>query len=328
MGSLAVIGGGSLGLLLAGRLAAAGRDATVVTRTAEQAAKLADEGITIEEAHGGGSVPATVKAPVRAASLDEASALDKDGIALLAVKQTALTEPFLARLAELVPAGGTVVPFQNGVGHLERLRAALPGRTLLPAVTTEGALREGPTTVRHTGRGDVRLGEWDFGPGGDGASDDGPSQDRLRADLEECERFLTEAGFSVILSNELGEAVLRKLLANAVINPLTAILRIRNGELPATPDRLRLMRDLFDETYGILGGEGLKDDREASWQAVLAICERTSRNESSMLQDVRAGRETEIDAINGEVCRMAARQGMRSPWNEAVAALVRATSNG
>lgn len=328
MGRLAIIGGGSLGLLLAGRLAAAGHDAAVVTRTAEQAAKLANEGITIEETREAGTVPRAAKANVRAVAMADAPALDAEALVLLAVKQTALTEPFLARLAALVPADGTVVPFQNGVGHLERLRAALPGRTLLPAVTTEGALRDGPTTVRHTGRGDVRLGEWDFGPGGDAATAGEASRDRRRKKLAECERLLTEAGFSVILSNELGEAVWRKLLVNAVINPLTAILRIRNGELPATPDRLRLMRDLYDETYGILSGAGLKDELESSWQAVLAVCERTSKNESSMLQDVRAGRETEIDAINGAVCRLAARQGLRSPWNEAVAALVRATSNG
>ena len=317
MDGVAVVGGGSLGLLLAGRLAAAGCGVTVVTRTAAQAAALEKAGVTIEDAALGAAAE-TVR--VRAAALAEARA--PIGLALLAVKQTALTEPFLRRLAELVPEGGAVVPFQNGIGHLERLGEALPGRLLLPAVTTEGALRAGPTTVRHTGRGEIRLGEWDFGPEYGNALANGKRRQASREALAACERILTEAGFSVILSNNLTEALWRKLLVNAIINPLTAILRIRNGELPATSERLRLMRGLFEETYGILREAGLTDDRESSWETVLAVCERTSLNESSMLQDVLAGRETEIDAINGAVCRLAARQGRPSPWNEAVAALV------
>ncbi|WP_027088335.1 ketopantoate reductase family protein [Cohnella panacarvi] len=300
MSAYCIVGGGSLGLLLAGKLAAAGSEVTVVTRSSEQARKLSEDGITIEDVATGAP---NVTAKVRAASWEGAPVAD--GLTILTVKQTALTPEFVVRLAAIVPSGGEVALFQNGIGHAEKLRAALPDRKIMLAVTTEGAKRDGPTTVRHTGRGDTRIGESGL-----------------------LERSLVQAGFSVILSNKLESDVMRKLLVNAVINPLTALLRIRNGQLPTSRERLELMRSLFDETFEIVQARGFAEERETMWQAVLAVCENTKHNESSMLQDVAAGRETEIEAINGSVCRLAAEQGRKVPWNEAVTALVKATYTG
>ncbi|MFD0672026.1 2-dehydropantoate 2-reductase [Cohnella sp. GCM10027633] len=322
MTAYTIIGGGSLGLLLAGRLAEAGYDVVVVTRTAEQAELLSINGVTIEEGTMEGQGALTV--PVRAVAMGDAAA-ETGGPVLLAVKQTALTDTFLADLASIIPIGGIAALFQNGVGHPERLAEALPGRMLLQAVTTEGALRVCPATVRHTGKGDIRIGEWglshDEASGLDGVN----SREDALTMRNLLIRSLKDAGFNAILSNKLEEAVWRKLLINAVINPLTALLRVRNGELTATQDRLALMRALFDETHEILRAQGLTEHSEAMWLAVLAVCDKTKGNESSMLQDVKAGRETEIDAINGAIGRMAAGQGRQAPWNESVAALVKAT---
>ncbi len=300
MSAYRIVGGGSLGLLLAGKLAAAGFEVTVVTRSAEQARKLSEAGITIEDVVTG--LP-SVTANVRAVSWEDAP--ETDVLTLLTVKQPALTPEFVGRLADIVPVGGEVVVFQNGIGHAERLRAALPGRMIMLAVTTEGARRVGPTTVRHTGRGDTRIGVSGL-----------------------LERSLEQAGFSVILSNKLESDIMRKLLINAVINPLTALLRVKNGQLPATRERLELMRSLFDETFDIVQACGFTEERATVWQSVLDVCENTKHNESSMLQDVAAGRETEIEAINGSVCRLGAELGRRTPWNETVTALVKATYTG
>jgi len=298
---VAVLGGGSLGLLLAGKLSGSGRECAVWTRTREQARKLNEEGLTVED----GAEPPK-RLTVSAIPWEDADPFV--GIVMLAVKQKALTGGFLKRLAEIVPEGGTVVPFQNGVGHVEALRGALPGRTLVVAVTTEGALRLNDTHVRRTGKGDIRLG------------DDGQTAfERLKA----VERVLSQAGFSVFLSNHLEEDMMRKLLVNAVINPLTAILRVPNGAIAGSPERLGLAHSLFRETYGVLGAYGLEDE-SGLWETVLRVCEATAVNRSSMLQDVDAGKETEIESINGMIVRMAAAKGMDAPWNRAMTAIVKA----
>ncbi|MFB9280010.1 ketopantoate reductase family protein [Cohnella cellulosilytica] len=298
----AVLGGGSLGLLLAGKLRAAGRDCVVWTRTREQADKLNEEDLLLTEAEGAPERRSTVSA----VAWDEAPPFS--GIVLLTVKQTALEERFLRRLAELVPPGGTVVPFQNGIGHVEALREALPGRDVVVALTTEGALRTGMNRVRHTGRGDIRLG------------DDGLARPER---LEAVERMLKQAGFSVFLSKMLDNDMKRKLLINAVINPITAILRIPNGAILESPERLALAESLFRETYGVLAAYGLEGEAEL-WDAIARVCEATAGNRSSMLQDIDAGRTTEIDSINGMIARMAAAKNLDAPWNRMATALVKA----
>ncbi|QTH46110.1 2-dehydropantoate 2-reductase [Cohnella sp. LGH] len=297
-----VLGGGSLGLLLAGKLYAAGRECVVWTRTREQAERLNAEGLALEETGGGERL-----LPAFACAWENAEPID--GIVLLAVKQTALAERFLARLFELVAPGGTVVAFQNGIGHIEALRDALPDREIVAAVTTEGALRVNGARVRHTGSGDIRLG------------DDGHTR---RERLQAVERMLTEGGFSVFLSKQLNNEMMRKLLINAVINPLTAILRIPNGEIANSPDRLELARALFRETHDVLGAYGLEGEAADLWNAILRVGEATAGNRSSMLQDVEAGRETEVEAINGMIVRMAIGKGLDAPWNRMATALVKA----
>ncbi|WP_239617382.1 ketopantoate reductase family protein [Cohnella mopanensis] len=303
MDKIAVLGGGSLGLLLAGKLNASGCNCAIWTRTRRQAALLNERGLTLEN-------PVDNLAnnfKVKATPMGEANLAD-NGVVLLAVKQTALTTEFLQELSASIPVGGAIVLFQNGVGHRELLKQALPGRELVTAITTEGALRLDETTVRHTGIGETRIGV----------------EEQLDATLLRfIELLLKQAGFSVFLSKQLGEAILRKLLVNAVINPLTAILRVRNGELIESAVRLDAMRSLFHETFDILSAYGLEDEH-GLWDHVLQVCEATRLNESSMLQDIGARRTTEIDSINGAVCRMAAEQGKDAPWNLAVTTLVKA----
>jgi 2-dehydropantoate 2-reductase len=318
MAKIAVLGGGSLGLLLAGKLTGSGSDTVLWTRTRGQASLLNRNGLKLEEISGEIAI-----IPVNAIALEDISS-NESRIVLLAVKQTALTPEFLKELAIAVPIGSTLVLYQNGIGHLELLQQALPGRTLIVAVTTEGALRVDATSVRHTGVGKTRIGDAHVEFEASKAERRESDSETFSEELMLTERLLKQAGFSVFLSKMLEDAILRKLLVNAVINPLTALLRIRNGELTETAPRMELMKLLFRETFEILSHFGLSGETEL-WDQVLHVCSATSRNKSSMLQDVSSRNETEIEFINGAICRMAIRQGREAPWNEAVTALVKAT---
>jgi 2-dehydropantoate 2-reductase len=319
MAKIAVLGGGSLGLLLAGRLTASGCECVLWTRSPEQAALLNAQGLTLEDQ----AEQTSIQVGIHAVPILDVKPF-KEGPVLIAVKQTALTSVFLKRLAVIIPDGSTLVLFQNGVGHVELARQALPGRHILTAVTTEGALRIDATTVRHTGRGDTRMGEWQLQEVTETKEHTLPANENAASKLLLVQRLLKQAGFSVLLSKQLRYEVLHKLLINAVINPLTALLRIRNGELTASNDRVRLMKALFDETFDILSIYGIREPTEL-WDKVLQVCAATKDNESSMLQDVTSHKETEIEFINGAICRMAEGQGRAAPWNEAITALVKAT---
>jgi len=313
----AVVGAGSLGLLLAAGLLRSGCDAEVWTRSEAQARLLSAEGIALGDAAGSAFVAA---GPVRATALAAVKpAMGSDTVALLTVKQTAIDDALLAALAAAVPPGGAVAAFCNGIGHFERLAGALPGRALIAAVTTEGALRTDSRTVLHTGSGHTFLGAaplFDRLPPRDAAPPDADC-------LEALKSRLVQAGFEVSLSNRMSERMLRKLLVNAVINPLTSLFRVRNGELASGSARIAIMQALFDETVGILRPYGLATE-EPLWEELLDVCRRTAMNQSSMLQDVLAGRKTEIEALNGAVCRLAERMDKQAPLNETIASLIRA----
>jgi 2-dehydropantoate 2-reductase len=310
MTEITVMGGGALGLLLAGKLAAAGQAVTLWTRTKEQAVRVGQQGITIDCF--GQDTPLVVQ--VNALPAEEVPS-GFAGNVLLTVKQTAITSSLLGFLTRTVSEHAAVTLFQNGIGHIESVAAALPGRQLLAAVTTEGALRTGMSSVRHTGKGETWIGQ----PLTSIGSPQSASHE------ETLVRVMKQAGFSVFVSNAIRERMLRKLLINAVINPLTALWRVPNGELPATPERRTVMETLFRETADVLWPHGLQGTEWSElWHNVLGVCTSTANNRSSMLQDVLAGRQTEINALNGAICRMAASEGKEAPWNTAVTALVKA----
>ncbi|MDG0812188.1 ketopantoate reductase family protein [Cohnella rhizosphaerae] len=159
--SVHIIGGGAIGLLLAGRLAASGNRVCVRTRTRAQADALAKNGVLLQSALG----DTEMRVGLEAAPLgDRSTAPPVCG--LLAVKQTALTPAFLDQLDAAVPPGASLTAFCNGIGHTDLLAARLPGRRIYAAVTTEASLRIDATTVRHTGRGDIRLGRAPLFEGG------------------------------------------------------------------------------------------------------------------------------------------------------------------
>ncbi|WP_231587001.1 ketopantoate reductase C-terminal domain-containing protein [Paenibacillus sp. E194] len=119
--------------------------------------------------------------------------------------------------------------------------------------------------------------------------------------------------------------VYQKLLANVIINPLTAVLRIKNGQLLLQEDRLSLMKELFGEAAAVYRAAHISIDEEKDWERVVQVCRMTSSNSSSMLQDVEAGRRTEIEAITGALIRMADRYEVAVPLHRMMYRLILAS---
>jgi len=117
------------------------------------------------------------------------------------------------------------------------------------------------------------------------------------------------------------------LLVNSVINPLTAVLGVPNGRLIESEHLLRLMRRLADEAVALARTVGVSV-RDDFWDQLTAVCRNTATNDSSMLQDVRQGRETEIEWINGAMLRIAGTCGVSMPTHRTVYDMVKALEQG
>ncbi|WP_127533048.1 ketopantoate reductase family protein [Paenibacillus kobensis] len=319
-----IVGGGAIGLLYGARLALAGYPVTIWTRTRKQAELLSDEGI---ELVAGGTIHTI---DVSASPITECSRpverTSEHKVLLITVKQPQLTAVLLEYIRLIAEEGDIVVGLQNGVGHIESIQHSLPGRIVLAGVTTEGALRHGLRTVEHTGEGVLSIGEYRSTSLTEASGDELLSQsDRMIRESRQkmLMNALSKAGIAIELSNEMNNRVYQKLLVNAVINPLTALFDVRNGELVHHPARLSLMKALHEETLSVLTASGMDDDG-TSWDRLLQVCDRTSGNISSMLSDVRAGRLTEIEWINGGVCRLADDAGVNASLNRSVMHMVQA----
>lgn len=226
---------------------------------------------------------------------------ETQGIAylLVATKAPQLL-PALRAVAPRLEAGAQVVLAVNGMGYLDQVRPVTRGADLFCCSTTEAALRLGKLHIRHTGRGDTLLGR----PGGGGE----PAWYRdWRATGLQCQWL-----------DPIEPALWRKLAINCVINPLTAVHGCRNGELATTPELRQQMQTLCDEIAAVSEAAGYHAIAGRVHRDAIQVARDTAENRSSMLQDILAGRPTEIDYITGYLLDAAARLAVDAPGNRRV----------
>jgi 2-dehydropantoate 2-reductase len=210
---------------------------------------------------------------------------------------------------EILADDGVVLTLQNGVGNYEILNEAFPDRVIL-GTTTMGAMTLGQGTIRHTGFGDTHVGEAD-----------GTIRQRTR-NVGALLETMRGGGVHVV-DNAVG-CVWSKLIINAAINAPATLLRVRNGDLPATDAGRSLIHEIVEECRAVVSALGISllfDDPE---ERVVTVCKGTAANINSMFQDVLAGRRTEIDFINGAVARAGEGVGVATPVNRTLARLIKA----
>lgn len=260
---IGIIGGGSIGLLFAGYLSEK-YDVTIYTRTKHQANEINKKGVTINKQN-------TSKTYRVQAETSSASVIGED-IVFFAVKQYIL-EDVLVQTLDLDKVQ-TVCFLQNGMSHIN-LFDNLINPTILVGVVEHGALKVNETTVIHTGLGGSKFGVFK----GKNEGFDVPITD-----------------FPIKFYKNWHEIITSKLIANAVINPLTALYGVKNGQLFENGYFHKQMKSLFHEITSVI-----PSNDEEMWELVLTICKNTAQNKSSMLRDIEEGRKTEIEAILGYV---------------------------
>jgi 2-dehydropantoate 2-reductase len=213
-----------------------------------------------------------------------------------------------AEVAQRIVSGeGVVLTIQNGLGNWETLAAAVGQARVAVGVIYVGArLEHGELWA--TGPGRVELG---LPPGA------GP-----RRALEALAARLAEGGMTVSVVEDAWHSVWRKVAVNAAMNPTTALLGYTNAELLADVGASRVADSLASEVARVATATGVamsEDEGQRAWRDIATV---TGANRSSMLQDVQAGRPTEIDAICGAVQREGERRGVAAPLNQAMTVLV------
>jgi 2-dehydropantoate 2-reductase len=200
-----------------------------------------------------------------------------------------------------------VVTLQNGLGNRELLAASLGDARVGQGVTALGATLLGLARVGHAGQGTTVFGTT-------------PDRTAMAALVD----LFNTCGLPAELNEDLDALVWGKLVVNAGINALTALLRVLNGALADSVAARALMAGAVAEAAAVAQARGTTLPYRDPLAHTLAVAHATSANQSSMLQDVLRGSPTEIDAINGAIEREGLRLNVPTPVNSMLVALVRA----
>jgi 2-dehydropantoate 2-reductase len=218
------------------------------------------------------------------------------------------TERAAGQLKDCLAEDGIAVTLQNGLGNRETLMQSLGPARVAMGVTTAGATLLEAGLVKAGGEGPVSI-------------------ERNPA-LGSLETALRSASFDVQIVEDAQSLIWGKLVVNSAINPLTALLRVKNGELLERPSAREMMRLLARETAQVARAENIKLPFDDPVAMVEEVAQKTADNQSSMLQDVLRGAPTEIDAICGAIVKTGGTHGISTPVNWACWQLVKAIHRG
>ena len=294
--SILIVGTGAMASLFAARLAASGIRVKMLGTWMESINALNESGVRLTDGDGYERVY-----PVKATQ--DPHECGGSRFALVLVKSFQ-TQRVAEQLKICLEKDGIALTLQNGLENDTALAAVLGEDRVTVGVTTIGATLIEPGWVRFGGDGKISLAR--------------------HARLSPFSDILSQAGFMVDTVQDTESLVWGKLVINAAINPLTALLRIPNGELLTRRSAHMLMNLVTQETVDVAAAIGVQLPYSDPISVVESVAERTASNESSMLKDVLRGSQTEIDAINGAIVSIGERENVPVHLNRALWLLINA----
>ncbi|MBS4172414.1 2-dehydropantoate 2-reductase [Bacillus sp. FJAT-49736] len=287
---IAIIGAGSMGLLFGGYL---GKEnmITMLARRQEQSELLAQKGIIVNSEKD--CFHTNVISDPFGHSLNE------QDLIIISVKQYHLSQilPILNNIPYTIP----VLFLQNGMGHINLLKE-LKNETIAVGTVEHGALKTSENTVKHTGIGQTNIA-------------------LFRGEKSKVNTLinLDIPYFPINFQVKWEDMLVKKLLINAMINPLTAILNVRNGDLISNSHYLSLLNTYFNEVFRVFSFM----DKQMIYGEIVKVCRNTSENKSSMLMDIFHKRRTEVDAILGYILERAKTEKIQVPITNALFQMVK-----
>ncbi len=286
---IVIIGPGAIGCLFAGLLTQGGHAVHLLDKRADRAQSISRQGLLIDDLQGTRIIPVGATA--------QAETLKNADIIIICVKayDTAGTIP---ELLTLISDRSLILTLQNGLGNIELLAAHVSPRQILAGVTAHGSTLLGVGHVRHAGAGLTTL---------------AALQPEYEHRAVELAAILTQADIKSDTAPDIASVLWSKLIINAAIGPVSALAGLPNGQLPEQARWHILLEQAAAEGAAVAARKGIRLLYDDPVRAVTDICRNTASNFSSMLQDVRRGRRTEINEINGAILREALALSIPAP---------------
>lgn len=292
------IGAGAMGSSFGGLLARAGHDVTLIDRWAEHIAAIRANGLAIEGVAGEHRVRVRAETAVPA---------DLQAEAVVVWTDSNSTRDAAGAAAGALGKDGFAITLQNGIGNVETLVEVLGRERVAGGSCMASAASRGPGRSALTHMGMTSIGELDG---------------RRSARIEKLRDALAGAGFEARIHPDILSVIWTKFALNCTINALCATTGLRLGEIARLPAMDRLQDRVIDEVLAVTKAKGITlDDPDFRGHIKEHCWKKFSR--PSMLQHIEAGRRTEIAALNARLVEEGAKLGVPTPYNDAVACLLR-----
>lgn len=330
--NITIIGGGAMGSVYAALLARAGNPVTLIDRHPERVAAINAHGLRLEGPLGDQTTPlAAVLAGKLASDVVGAMAGDVTGAvtgavagevtvsiappALIVLAVKAADVGSAARLAlPLLDADTVVLALQNGLGSAEDVAAVLGGDRLAVGIASGfGASIKAPGHAHHNAMKAIRFGAWRTGSS---------------LPLEAIAAVWRAAGFDAEAVTDIAAIQWRKLICNVAYSAPCALSGLTVGQVMDDPDLGPISRAAAREAWAVASACGIDHAVEDPEALVRAFGQSMPNARPSALQDIAAGRRSEIDVINGAVPRYGRDVGVPTPVNDTLVALIRQRERG
>jgi 2-dehydropantoate 2-reductase len=293
---IGILGPGAIGLLFGGKFSKT-NDVIFIDYKKERVEKIKKYGIVIEEENEKISIPIDITEDVKE--------MKKVDIIMICVKSYS-TEDAIKRIRNVIDDNTIILTLQNGLGNIETIAKYVKSDQIIVGVTSEGANRIDDNYVIHSGKGKTFIGEMNS---------------KVTERIKSIKEIFAKNGFETYYTDKIESYLWHKLIINTGINALATIFNIKNGEL-LRPEILSYVKLVINESEKVAKAKGIKLISTNYFDEVKEVCKNTYENINSMLQDIRNGKKTEIDYINGAIVKEGKKIGIPTPVNEALVNLI------
>jgi len=198
-----------------------------------------------------------------------------------------------------------IVSLQNGLGNIDEIKKFIESERIVYGTTTIGAAKSSLSSVVSGGSGIINIGGEENGH------------------VLRVHHLLNSAGLNSYTAVDPDFLLWHKAVINAGINPIASILNIPNGEILSNSHASTLQEIIIREAVASASANNIRMDFPEMLKTTREVCEKTSSNICSMLQDIRNGRKTEIESINGKIIEFAETKGTDLPYNRSLYLLIK-----
>lgn len=294
-----VVGAGAMGSLFGGLLKLKDYDVTLVDVSQKQIETVNKNGLSMETNTG----KHVVRIPARYAhEIKEKSDL------IIVFTKTYHTKSALESVKHLIDEDTFILTVQNGLGNVEKVSEFVKLSRIIVGMTNHPCEFIAPGQVRSLGHGKTKIMSAD---------------DKMNPMLESvCDAF-NSAGLPCEISTDVWCDIWQKVAFNVALNSIGCITYLTNGGIASVPEGVTLAKQVVTEVVSVANRKGIKVNLEEVIASVEDAFIHHKHHMGSMLQDVLAKRQTEIETLNGAVVREAKKIGLAVPVTETLYYLVR-----